>query len=201
MKSIEAIILTAGLSSRMPDCNKLLLPFKGSTILNTTLSAFLEADINRIIIVTGFERALIVKSLPADSRVHLVHNSKYKSGMFSSIRAGVQHLSSDAAGFLICPGDMPLLEGVHVTTLIRQLDTALQKDSKAIVKPFNGSMPGQPTIFSSPFRHNIATSENIQSGFQVIANHESHLVQYQTDDQAFFKDVDTLDTYRLLTID
>ena len=60
---LNIIVLAAGLSRRMGAENKLLLPFRGETILETTISNILEADIGEVIVVVGHEAEQVKKIL------------------------------------------------------------------------------------------------------------------------------------------
>ena len=62
MSSITAVVLAAGASERMGE-PKLLLPYRGSTVLNATISAVESSAVERIIIVTGFGADRIEASL------------------------------------------------------------------------------------------------------------------------------------------
>ena len=72
---MTTIVLAAGLSSRMGQ-NKLLLPFKGSTILETTLKAIMPYS-DRIIVITGHDKEKIEKLL-RPYPIMFVYNRCYK---------------------------------------------------------------------------------------------------------------------------
>ena len=60
---VTAIVLAAGLSRRMGNENKLLLPFGDSTILGTTLTQILNAQLGETFLVLGHEAAAVLQSL------------------------------------------------------------------------------------------------------------------------------------------
>ena len=60
---MTSIVLAAGLSRRMGEENKLLLPFGGMTILEMTLSNILPSQLGETLVVVGHEAADIVKVL------------------------------------------------------------------------------------------------------------------------------------------
>ena len=60
---VTAIVLAAGLSRRMGNENKLLLPFGNSTILGTTLTQILNAQLGETRLVLGHEAAAVWESL------------------------------------------------------------------------------------------------------------------------------------------
>lgn len=66
MTPITAIVLAAGLSRRMGNENKLLLPFGQSTILLTTLLNILSAKIGETLVVVGHEAQNVQATLVAE---------------------------------------------------------------------------------------------------------------------------------------
>ena len=60
---VTAIVLAAGLSRRMGNENKLLLPFGNSTILVTTLTQILNAQLGETLLVLGHEAAAVLHRL------------------------------------------------------------------------------------------------------------------------------------------
>ncbi|RMI19354.1 MAG: hypothetical protein D6681_03025, partial [Calditrichaeota bacterium] len=52
---VTAIILAAGFSRRMKGTNKLLLPFRGKTVLETTVETVLEIPFREVVVVTGHD--------------------------------------------------------------------------------------------------------------------------------------------------
>lgn len=105
MKS--AVILAAGLSSRMMDF-KPLLPFGGTTVIQHTVSRMLEGGAEEIILVTGF-LATEVERIFRDSRVRFVHNRDYaKSQMFDSVCLGLAAARGDE--IFLLPADLPQID-------------------------------------------------------------------------------------------
>src|SRR4051812_30983807 len=100
---VTAIVLAAGLSKRMGSINKLLLQYKGKTIIETTLINILASKIDEVIVVTGHEEEKVqaaIQHLP----VTIIHNSDYAKGMTTSIQIGIKHAKE--SGYMICLGDM-----------------------------------------------------------------------------------------------
>ena len=107
MSRFGAIILAAGLSSRMGQ-NKVLLPWRdGQPIVRHVASKFVGAGIKDIIVVTGRDATQVNAAL-ADLRVKCVHNSDYETGeILSSVKCGLGALPSDVLAAFIQPADMP----------------------------------------------------------------------------------------------
>src|SRR5258708_16746411 len=84
---LSAIVLAAGSSRRMENKNKLLLPYKGKTVLAHTIGNILSAGIGEVIVVTGFEAEKVQENIRHLS-VRFVHNPQHKTGMTGSIQPG-----------------------------------------------------------------------------------------------------------------
>ena len=101
---VSAVILAAGLSSRMKDF-KPLLPFGGTTVIQHTVSRLLEGGAEEIVLVTGF-LAPEVERLFSDPRVRFVHNRDYaRSQMFDSARLGLA--AAQGEEIFLLPADLP----------------------------------------------------------------------------------------------
>lgn len=124
-KNYTAVILAAGLSSRMKDF-KPLLAVDGRTALEGLIEAARGAGIGSIIVVTGHERSQIEEVL-RKADVTEAYNADYKDGMFTSIRTGLaKALELDAPsgsmkGVLLMPVDCPL---ISIQVLRRIMDAA-----------------------------------------------------------------------------
>jgi len=105
---ISAIVLAAGNSLRMGRQNKLLLPYGNKTIIEQVVDQLLDSRVGEVVVVVGYEQNKIKAAL-AMRPVKLVFNSRYQTGMTTSIQTGVAAASPRARGYLICLGDMPAL--------------------------------------------------------------------------------------------
>ena len=107
MSYFGAIILAAGLSSRMVE-NKVLLPWRdGLPIVRHVASKFVAPCIGPVVVVTGRD-AHKIRDAVDDINVTCVHNSDYATGeMLSSVKVGLRALPGALAGCFIQPADMP----------------------------------------------------------------------------------------------
>lgn len=141
---MTTILLAAGLSTRMGR-NKLLLPFKGKTIIENTLSSLIPFS-DRIIVVTGFEKERIEKILKGYN-CFFIYNKEYEKGQRGSSICGVREVKDD--DFLIVPADLPLLSSVDIDKAIREL-----KNSK-IVRLSHSGIPGHPVFYKKENQRNL----------------------------------------------
>lgn len=63
MTNLVALVLAAGQSRRMGRENKLLLPFRGGTIVEAAVRQVCAAPVDEVIVVTGHERGVVEQAL------------------------------------------------------------------------------------------------------------------------------------------
>lgn len=118
-----AVILAAGLSSRMVE-NKLLLPWRdGRPLVAHVGSKFLQAGLSDVFVVTGRD-ASEVRAALADLAVTTVHNPDYATGeMLSSVQVGLRALPAGLSAVFIQPADMPCLPQAVIGELADRHET------------------------------------------------------------------------------
>src|ERR1051325_6434745 len=116
---IPAVLLAAGLSSRM-GMFKPLLPLGGVPLILHVVEALRKSDrVGPIIVVTGHRGAEVEAVLPAD--VVRVENPDYATGeMLSSLKAGLRQVEMHmpaVPGFLLAFANQPAVLSHTVTRL------------------------------------------------------------------------------------
>ena len=113
-----AIILAAGLSSRMGE-NKLLLPWRdGQPIVRHVASRFVQAPLETVLVVTGRDAELVRAALD-DLDLTCIHNPDFAVGeMLSSVKAGLRALPAGLRATFIQPADMPCLPAAVIGQLL-----------------------------------------------------------------------------------
>jgi molybdenum cofactor cytidylyltransferase len=144
--NIWAIVLAAGISSRMGD-PKLLLEWGDHSILEETVDQVQGAGYDGVVVVLG-ENWEELDDLLGDRPVKTARNLNFRSGMSSSIKAGVAFLESDATAFAIVLADQPLIK-----SKTHDLVLAKFRSSKAgICVPVFEETIGHPVVFSAKYR-------------------------------------------------
>lgn len=198
-KNLSVIVLAAGLSNRMGVENKLLLPFQGKTILETTISNILKADIGEVIVVVGHE-AVKVKTvlknypLPTESgcTISIVENLDYQKGMTTSIQTGIR-AAKNTEGYVICLSDMVLIEPYEYQLLAQQF---LQStDEKAIIQPVFKEKRGNPVIFSSFYKNAILETTDTEGCRSVVQAYKNHVTLIEMPTNHVLQDVDFKEDY------
>ena len=118
--NLSALIMGAGLSSRLPGANKLLLDWQGKPILLHTISNVLAAGFHEVLVVLGNDEDEFKSALQGfGNDIKIITNSNYKKGLTSSIQQGVDAADDQTHGFIICLGDMVGIKGLDYAKLAR----------------------------------------------------------------------------------
>jgi molybdenum cofactor cytidylyltransferase len=125
---------------------KQLLPYRGRTFLQHAIRQVLDAQFDPVIVVVGAE-AKAVQAVIAKERVHIVHNDHWRSGMGSSVSAGmklIQEEGLDSAMAAITLADQPLVTAEHLRAMRREVHLS----GAAIVAAQYNDTLGVPAIFA-----------------------------------------------------
>ncbi len=191
---LNVILLAAGQGTRMGGPNKLLLPFRGSTVLEATLDELCKATIAPVIVITGHQREILLPCL-SGYPIQEVYNPDYRSGMTSSIKAGVR--LANGVGYMICLSDMPMITSAAYKLLIACFSERLQTDEYAIVAPRFEGLKGNPVIFSAAHRDSILTHPEPDGCRRIIQSNAAHLYWVDMPDEGVLRDLDTPEDYQL----
>lgn len=194
MAKVAAVFLAAGLSSRMGDQNKMLLSFNNTNILNHSLKQVIESYAFEVNVVCN-NLTLSKVEYQNHPKVKVYENPNYKSGMTSSIQVGVKHSNENADGFMVCLGDMPLLNPSDFNTLIEAFNTAFEKDPNAIVVPFYEGKKANPVIFSKAYKQNILNHSAPEGCKEIVQANKPHLTIVNVDFEGFMRDIDVPEDY------
>jgi len=195
----SAVVLAAGLSTRMGENNKLLLPLGDKTILEHTLSHVLKSNIRELIVVLGHEAPEVNQAVaaatetktPATTQVKTVLNERYKSGQGTSVACGVSHLSEQSVGCFFVPGDQPFVSPAVMRTL------AESSEKGKIIIPSIAGKCTSPVLFDRVFYEELANLNDEKGGRKVIDEHkeDSIVLPVECRDRRAAIDVDTQDDY------
>ena len=187
--AVLAVVLAAGNSSRM-GTSKMALSWGLSTVLETTISNVLQADIQAILLVTGGYIEL-VEPLPLVQQIPRVHNGDFATGeMISSVKLALKTIKESRplpAGVLVLPGDMPLVS----TDLLNRCLAEWRQQPEKIVAPKINEKRGHPVIFPFSLFELFETLPAEKSPRDLLTAQRSNLYLFSVDDPAIRIDVDT----------
>ncbi len=190
-----AIILAAGLSSRMGTSNKLLLKHNGLSLLQHCVSAVKNSGIGEVLVVLGHDRANTETELAAMDVQH-VFNEQYATGQMSSVQLGLQALSGHKKATLICLSDQPMIDATHLRKLMWAFEN--KPADKEIVIPTYQSKRGNPVVLSASVRERVLEQGGNPGCRQYIDKNPALVSRVSFNDAAFVFDIDTPDEYAAL---
>ena len=184
---ISAIVLAAGQSIRMGDDNKLVKKYKNRYLINHILNTLIKSKIEKIIVVLGFEKSRVRKIIIKNKKINFVFNKNYKSGMASSIKAGLKRISERSIGFLIVQADMPLIS----KKIINSLCYAIENNNKEIVVPIYKRNMGNPIGFKSSMIKILNKTKGDSGAKKMIKRNKKKLSLIKVNSKSIFKDFNT----------
>lgn len=190
MDRVGAIILAAGLSRRMEDRNKLLLPIDGVPMIRHVVETYLAAVDGEVVVVTGFEAGRIEAAI-SDLPIRLVHNLAFEKGQPFSVRSGLLE-APVAEHFLIGLGDQPQLTAEDLRTLVK---AHVATETTKISIPFHNGVRGNPIMVPASMRIQLL-EDKANPGCGKFTRSNPDLAQnVMLSENGFFNDIDTPAAY------
>jgi molybdenum cofactor cytidylyltransferase len=186
---IEAIILAAGLSTRM-GVPKLTIEIEGVPIIRRVARAALESELHRVILVIGPSDSRSVEALGPevnDPRLLQVVNPYPQAGMSSSMRTGMKSIDSEAAGVMILLGDQPGITG----DIINELLAAFRREQTKIIVPVVRGRRTTPVIFPATLFPELKEEAGDIGGRNVLKRHADQVVELEMGQDYDDTDLDT----------
>lgn len=135
------IILAAGASTRF-GVPKQLLEWRGEALLRWPMRAALEAGLDPVVLVLGYQ-AEEIRKVVADLPVHVVVNTNWAAGQSTSIVAGLKCLPAQSGSAVFFLADQPQVQA----TLVRSLKSRHAETMAPIVAPLVDGQRGNPVLF------------------------------------------------------
>lgn len=188
-----AIVPAAGRSRRMGQ-PKLLLPWKGRTLLEHVLAAWTDSAVTSVIVVAHADDARL-RDLARRCGADVVAPTDPPEDMQSSLAVGLRHVAKRLAPqsedlWLAAPADLPFV----TAELIDALLAAARRTDRAIVAPRAAERRGHPLVLRWPLADELS---HLPSGSGLHALTRRHGVwEIDWPDERIHWDVDTPEDYR-----
>jgi len=184
---ITALILAAGKSSRMGDQNKLLLTFNDQSMVSHVIDQLTASNVSKVIVITGNEAEAVKKSIA--QKVSFIHNSDYADGLSTSVQTGINALSDDVDGVMICLGDMPYITSADYNKLIAAFEEG------KIIAPTTNDKIGNPLIFSAQYFDDFLSLKGDKGARALLKKYPEAVIKVDVNSEAIFQDIDTPEAY------
>ena len=180
------IVLAAGSGSRFTaGSHKLDAPFGEQSVLATTLRHAIASHLHVVVVTTAPFADLARSSVAARDVVLLpevASTAQAGLGMGRSISAGV-NARPHAAGWLILPGDMPLVQPATIQAVARQLDL-----HPVAYAQYHGKR-GHPVGFAAELYSELVALSGDEGARRLVARYPAFAVEL--DDPGILIDIDT----------
>ncbi len=187
--TIAAVVLAAGMGSRMGR-QKLLLPVaEGRPLIRLSVERVIAAGLDDVVVVLGRDADAVGAAL-AGLPVRTVVNPRYAEGQSTSLRAGLDALGPATEAVVVALGDQPLPD----PALIGQLVSAFRASGRPIVVPRYRDGRGNPVLFAAGLFDELRAVTGDTGGRGVVARDPGRVVEVPVDD-LIPPDVDTWGDY------
>lgn len=190
--NVTAIVLAAGLSSRMGH-NKLLLPWKSTTVIGWVITQLQKSGMDSIILVTGRDHEKIERETAAPGVRH-IHNERFTDGeMLHSLQCGLSTLPKLCKAVLVVLGDQPFIEGDTVLLLLRELGT--KPESKVIIPSYHNKR-GHPILIAKSLFEEIVALKPPDTLRTFLNRHNDEINYVVVESSSVLYDLDTPKDYQ-----
>jgi molybdenum cofactor cytidylyltransferase len=186
-RSLAALVLAAGRSSRMGGPNKLLEQIGGRPLVRIVAEAALGSRARPVIVVTGHQRERVEAAL-GGLPVSFAHNPYFADGLGTSLRTGIAALPAQVDGVIVCLGDMPQVDAVLIDRLLGAFDP--DKGALAVVPTIAGKR-GNPVVWSRRFFPDLMAVEGDIGARHLIGRYAEAVTEVPLSGNAALTDVDT----------
>jgi len=186
-RQVSAIVLAAGLSTRM-GAFKPLLRLGGKLLIQLVIEALERSgEVSSVVVVTGHQRELIEEAV-SEMRVRTVFNAEYAKGeMLSSLQKGIGALPVEAHGFVLAFADQPAVEAETVGTLVRRF----KETGAPLVIPEYLGKRGHPVVISTALVPAIRALPPEGTLRTVVHEHLARAEMVTVNDASVLEDLDT----------
>lgn len=192
MRQVCAVILAAGMSSRMGSA-KQLLALHGRYLLEHVIRLALREEFARVVAVIGHEADRISRSIPIDDpRFRWVFNPLYSSGQSTSFKLGIQKALESHTSVMVFLGDQPYVSSQTVHEIWTHGNRMLQEEREAfVIQPVYRERAGHPVFFGNVNSHLFEEVGGDQGAKTIIAGMNRRIL-LPVDDPGIHFDIDTL---------
>ena len=187
-ENTAAIILAAGSSSRFGE-PKQLLDYHGKSFIRTLAENALEANLSPVIIVAGAEHEQIKSSLQGLA-VRIVHNTNWKKGQSSSIKAGIKALPTKTASAIFLLADQPQV----TSSILRALIKEHQHTLNPVIAPMIEGRRANPVLFDRATFPALLKLQGDIGGRGIFSKFAPSYIEWQ--DSSLLLDVDRPEDYK-----
>jgi molybdenum cofactor cytidylyltransferase len=185
------IVLAAGRSIRF-GATKQVLPWNDTTLVAHSVKAALDAGLDPVIVIAGFEAEKVEKAL-AGLPVKLVFNPEFAAGQSSSVRKGIEALPPRTGAAMMLLADQPFV----MDGMIRMIVQAHRHTFAPICIPIYEGQRGNPALFDKTLFRELMELRGDVGGRALFEKYSSAMASVPAGREAML-DIDTPEDYERL---
>ncbi len=190
-RPVGAVVLAAGMSTRMGEQKLLKLWRENRTIIEYVIEQLIKARVDPIVVVTGHD-AKEIKAVLAPWDVTVVNNRAYKTGeMLSSLKAGLSAMPAHTAATLMVLGDQPALQ----TRVVNRIVLAHAEAQHELIVPSHTMRRGHPVLIGRRYWNEILRLEPGLTPRVFFDRFSDHIHYVEIDNDSILRDIDTPQDY------
>lgn len=172
----------------------MVLPWGGKTVIGSVISAFQEADIEKIIVVTGGYRELV--EVEAERyQVECFFNTEFANGeMSTSLQTGLKRIAESTEFIFVALGDQPDISPED----IKEMMNLARFDTTKLIIPSYSMRRGHPWLIPSIYFSEIMELKPPETMRSFINKHEENISYYLVKKSNILADLDTPEDYQRL---
>ena len=167
--------------------NKLLLTVGGVPLVRHITQILLASMVEELVVVLGHEAQQIEHAL-SGLQVKPVYNERYGEGQMTSVYAGMEALTQESDGVMVCLSDQPLLTVKDINALIRAFSK--RRDGEVVVPTYRGQR-GNPIVLANEHRRSILNGQRNLGCKHLIDNNPDIVTAVEWDCDHVVVDIDT----------
>lgn len=170
----------------------MLLPWGHLTVIEHVVTAFLNAGIEEILVVTGGAHEQVEKAVDRYP-VRKIHNLDYASGeMLSSLQCGLREMREQVQATLIGLGDQPQVQ----ERSIRAICDAYQEGISRLIVPSFQMKRGHPWLAARSLWGDILALKPSGTLRDFLNNHTNEIRYVNVDSPSILADLDSPEDYQ-----
>lgn len=196
LPQVGAVILAAGLSSRMGE-PKQLLPWGETPMIRHVVNTLVTggAKTEKVVVVVGHQQQAIRGAL-SGLPVQIAFNEGFADGsMLRSLQVGLATLNAQADGpqaALIALGDQPQIQ----STITQQVIACWRARQAVIVAPSFNHKRGHPMLFARGIWPTFLAAEPVGSPRDLLQSLRDQIDFVDVPNEEILRDIDTPDDYQ-----
>ena len=191
---LAAVVLAAGLSTRMGGRSKALLRLDDRDCFVTRIvRTFNEAAISQVVVIVGHEAQAVRATVEVSGlTARTVLNRDYERGQLSSLVTAINAVDQpEVDGLLLALVDAPLFSA----STVRALAERFAQTGAPVVRAVRGDEHGHPALIGRALFDQMRNADPAVGAKSIVRGHASARGDVEVDDPGAFLDIDTPDDY------